>query len=624
MDVEENGNGARDRKRPLEDSEPPQLDQFGRVIRRRKPASNRHHDAPAANDDRRGSSFHESSARRPMHRDNDRPRQRPAPHQRERREHHAFTPAKLANPPHIHSDIIAACCWNEIVPTDAEKTALQVQRFHTAASLKEVDAFARTYGREPSFLERYSPLLQWQRKQSTWARDTVHASHAALERHMQVLLSCPLGQGNIVPEYLQSCLVLLRGVPPELSRQDLERILRGGPVGKAAAPKSDNPPPAEEDHEDKEEDDNDEKEVEPIDLLQLSLAAPNLEQKRARFASCLYSSPQAAIRAKQHLALVTATELTSLQVIDSPNPEYRFPPAVPAAMNAPQRITHDLQQAQRMAETLASWRGLPSLQSTPLWVQLQTTAESDAQLLDALLLYLRIVHGYCYYCVQWYDPSQLRQDCGSLHCRSARQAGEGEGDADTAADATAAWLVEFDRRTQHLHAQLEAVSAGESVGSEEDGEILCRLPYPSITVEMPSQYWRCMICGQQNISKLFKAHNFAAKHLVTKHPEAASAEKQEAENLACLIRLCVNDHKLVGQIQAGERRHFEERMREEADNRRRLQSAAMRTERGQDRAESMRVRRLQQMDDGRPLVSYAELDRAPAGPPDAVWVSCDV
>ncbi|KAG0194485.1 hypothetical protein DFQ28_010569 [Apophysomyces sp. BC1034] len=149
--------------------------------------------------------------------------------------------------------------------------------------------------------------------------------------------------------------------------------------------------------------------------------------------------------------------------------------------------------------------------------------------LDMLLLYLRSVHMYCYYCGMETDSlEELNRRCVDPHCR--KELGSSASNTSDAKQAAknekivAQWVKNLDQRTAMKiekpdGRKLEKMG-GRSLESETDAFI-----QEHVLKEHEAKYK----CKVGECAKAFKGFDFVEKHIMTKHREEVARLSEEIE-----------------------------------------------------------------------------------------------
>uniref|UniRef100_A0A4W6FVP3 Serrate, RNA effector molecule n=1 Tax=Lates calcarifer TaxID=8187 RepID=A0A4W6FVP3_LATCA len=153
----------------------------------------------------------------------------------------------------------------------------------------------------------------------------------------------------------------------------------------------------------------------------------------------------------------------------------------------------------------------------------EVTVETDdklLQVLDRLLLYLRLVHSVDYYNFCEYPAEdEMPHRCGLIHVRGPLPV----------AKITAAEVSEHQRMCEERLAPL--LSPSETLSEEEAARLGKKDPEQEVekflsanTQELSKDKWLCPLSG-----KKFKAPEFVRKHILNKHAEKVAAVRQEVE-----------------------------------------------------------------------------------------------
>lgn len=153
----------------------------------------------------------------------------------------------------------------------------------------------------------------------------------------------------------------------------------------------------------------------------------------------------------------------------------------------------------------------------------EVTVETDdklLQVLDRLLLYLRVVHSVDYYNFCEYPAEdEMPHRCGLIHVRGPLPVGRV-----TAAEVSE-HLKACDLRLSPLLSLSESVSEEEAVRlGRKDPEHEVEKFLSANTQELSKDKWLCPLSG-----KKFKAPEFVRKHILNKHGDKVAAVRQEVE-----------------------------------------------------------------------------------------------
>ena len=150
----------------------------------------------------------------------------------------------------------------------------------------------------------------------------------------------------------------------------------------------------------------------------------------------------------------------------------------------------------------------------------ELSMQRDEQLLhklDAILLYLRIVHSLDYYSgTEYPQEDEMPQRVGVVHAR-------GSPSARLTLQDLLEWRQHIGRKLSPWLSQTFVLNEEEMerLGAKEsDSAELQKLLSKSFT-EVKSDKWRCLVC-----EKLFKGEEFVKKHLLTKHGMEEKATSQ--------------------------------------------------------------------------------------------------
>lgn len=309
----------------------------------------------------------------------------------------------------------------------------------------------------------------------------------------------------------QKDTIFMRGIPRNLSRTALVKILTGGADGTAN-----------------------------LTLRRLKLGDINPVRGLQRFGWAVYDSEETAKRA---LEIVRGTVVRTSDCCDGgederkkldEDPEATYTidcmlnmerrrkfnsKTLPIAFAEIARLKDDSVQAVRIMRHLDSLRKMDK-HLNPFTDEFLSSLESDEERLDHVVSYLREVHYFCYYSGNEFleDPTSMPpQEVLPVFYPDRAYSKSSEGDARMVrrVDERAKWVLErgYDRprsngdngdaaRASRLQAWLDA-----NTKDEGNGRFRCRLPP----------------------KKLFKAPSFVHKHLKTKHPDAVADIYKKAD-----------------------------------------------------------------------------------------------
>ena len=133
-----------------------------------------------------------------------------------------------------------------------------------------------------------------------------------------------------------------------------------------------------------------------------------------------------------------------------------------------------------------------------------------------MIMYLRHVHGFCYYCVEEHDGERnLAKNCDCIHLRDEGSLGK-KSDVEKLAQEKYKDAIEFDTKlTERIKA---FISKKENKIQEDYTEKLNVLKEEFINNQIKTvtenEKYQCIICG-----KFFKGSEYVKKHILNKHPE---------------------------------------------------------------------------------------------------------
>lgn len=177
-------------------------------------------------------------------------------------------------------------------------------------------------------------------------------------------------------------------------------------------------------------------------------------------------------------------------------------------------FSQDSPQSLQCAQSIVKWaednRYRHSLSQDSVISLITAASKNDERLeLDLLILYLRFVHLFCFYCCTFANcQEELEKDCGYLHLRKSDHAQTTE-------------PVQFNEKMfNHPPVISMARISQEQDKSVPLPELEKELERTMIVTEDPNV--RCQLCG-----KLFKGKEFIFKHLNLKHDQDIIRAKDE-------------------------------------------------------------------------------------------------
>uniref|UniRef100_A0A3B5M269 SERRATE/Ars2 C-terminal domain-containing protein n=1 Tax=Xiphophorus couchianus TaxID=32473 RepID=A0A3B5M269_9TELE len=177
------------------------------------------------------------------------------------------------------------------------------------------------------------------------------------------------------------------------------------------------------------------------------------------------------------------------------------------------------------------------------------TDQNLLQVLDRLLLYLRLVHSVDYYNFCEYPAEdEMPHRCGLIHVRGPLPVAR-----ITPAEVTE-HLRMCEERLAPLFSPTETLSEEEAVRlGKKDPEQEVETFLASNTQELSKDKWLCPLSG-----KKFKAPEFVRKHILNKHGEKVTAVRQEVEFFNNFLldakRPTLPEHKPLPPLRVGARR----------------------------------------------------------------------
>lgn len=311
--------------------------------------------------------------------------------------------------------------------------------------------------------------------------------------------------------------IFLRGIPINLAREDLTKVLAHGPNGDM-----------------------------DLQLRRVKIGDINPTRSLQRFAWAVYADEVAAARALNVVKGVLVKtkrkkpknadqsqdghdenksedaekDVSSEYVIDcmlnlERKKKYTQGRVLPDLFGSLERMALDLKQSVQIMRCLDKSRELLQ-ELNPLTEEFVEKMTDDGRRLDHIITYLREVHYYCYY-----SGNEFLEDATSMppqELRPVLKNNESKGDSDMRmlkrVDERTKWVLErdYDRpRSNSSHAEKEKAEAVEkwlndNTINEGQGRFRCKLPP----------------------NKLFKAPEFVHKHLKTRHADRMKAVMEKA------------------------------------------------------------------------------------------------
>lgn len=176
-----------------------------------------------------------------------------------------------------------------------------------------------------------------------------------------------------------------------------------------------------------------------------------------------------------------------------------------------ERTDEDLNHTKRLIEVYDKDK---QIDNNPLF---EMTNMNNELMLDLQILYLRRVHGFCYYCLKEYeDERNLATKCDNVHLRNYKCIGSRKGErANEYLDE-----IEFDKffsmKVNELFNQGVMPKEPKYLRGEVNEELNhLRTAYcKNATIQLSTEEYRCSIC-----EKKFRGANFVHNHIFNKHME---------------------------------------------------------------------------------------------------------
>jgi len=186
----------------------------------------------------------------------------------------------------------------------------------------------------------------------------------------------------------------------------------------------------------------------------------------------------------------------------------KLPKLTPPVASEDARIKIDLEQSKLLCMQLDKEKGI---EENPVL----TLGLSAVEQLDRIIMYLRKVHYFCYYCGEEYDDEdELNRKC-EKHLRGRKK------DSDMALEVTTdQWAISLDTKIKNrIHNPDNPDLYTGKIRLEAKMEKL----YKKYIIKLDDEKYRCGLCN-----KLFMAENFVKKHIGLKHPEKILETKKKS------------------------------------------------------------------------------------------------
>lgn len=263
-----------------------------------------------------------------------------------------------------------------------------------------------------------------------------------------------------------------------------------------------------------------------------------------RSAYIIYETPEAAAEAlpKIHNTFVEDADSFVPFRLQVSQHRSRAPLKTPSYLSVESRVSHDYQQARKLAVALDKTIFVKEVDLNKFGIEallenedVVSTYSTEKQKLDVTIAYLRRVHHYIYYAgTQCIDMGDILHAHPALFCRpeatqrdldeeKERLEGTNAGDESSESKSIGGWAAGLDEKVQAYLSELEESTLAEKKEKEKAlvGEIEAR--EEAALESTYSNYaekagddgkHRCRLC-----TKLFKALDFVKKHIRNKHPE---------------------------------------------------------------------------------------------------------
>ena len=246
------------------------------------------------------------------------------------------------------------------------------------------------------------------------------------------------------------------------------------------------------------------------DYLSVSMSSPNRLKNHSRYCWITYS--------KKEQCEIALTTLKECKISDD---FMIFPYLSKCASNRYVRITPQLfedrlQEDNKYLKKIISLLDKEKEFEENKIVNSTITSFEISKQNDIMMMYLRHVHGFCYYCVEEHDGERnLAKNCDCIHLREEGSLGKRSEVAQLDKEKYKE-VIEFDAKlTERIKT---FISKKENKKQEDYTEKLIALKEEFINNQIKTitenEKYQCVICG-----KFFKGSEYVKKHILNKHTD---------------------------------------------------------------------------------------------------------
>ena len=246
------------------------------------------------------------------------------------------------------------------------------------------------------------------------------------------------------------------------------------------------------------------------DYLSVSMSSPNRLKNHSRYCWITYS--------KKEQCEIALTTLKECKISDD---FMIFPYLSKCASNRYVRITPQLfedrlQEDNKYLKKIISLLDKEKELEENKIVNSTITSFEISKQNDIMMMYLRHVHGFCYYCVEEHDGERnLAKNCDCIHLREEGSLGKRSEVAQLDKEKYKE-VIEFDAKlTERIKT---FISKKENKKQEDYTEKLIALKEEFINNQIKTitenEKYQCVICG-----KYFKGSEYVKKHILNKHTD---------------------------------------------------------------------------------------------------------
>ena len=246
------------------------------------------------------------------------------------------------------------------------------------------------------------------------------------------------------------------------------------------------------------------------DYLSVSMSSPNRLKNHSRYCWITYS--------KKEQCEIALTTLKECKISDD---FMIFPYLSKCASNRYVRITPQLfedrlQEDNKYLKKIISLLDKEKELEENKIVNSTITSFEISKQNDIMMMYLRHVHGFCYYCVEEHDGERnLAKNCDCIHLREEGSLGKRSEVAQLDKEKSKE-VIEFDAKlTERIKT---FISKKENKKQEDYTEKLIALKEEFINNQIKTitenEKYQCVICG-----KFFKGSEYVKKHILNKHTD---------------------------------------------------------------------------------------------------------